>query len=336
MAIFSGMVLFAKYHRCDPLKLGIIERHDQLMPYFVMDTLSGYPGLAGLFVACVFSGSLSTLSSGFNALAAITWEDLLKGHLKHITPENSTRAVKLIAFGYGFLAIALSFGVGSLGTVFQASLSLSGSLSGPVLAIFTLGLLARFVNEKGVLCGLAAGIAVSLSMSLGSIAWPRPKVAMPTFVDQCPLEVLDHLGGNSSSILLTTSFSDQFIPYFEDPEGIGHFVHISYLIMSTAGFLTATFVAILISLCTGGLSENRELDDRLFSPLSRFLPPFQKRRTVGGAKIGLKDGSQGDGNNNNIDGYNPGSPNSFIIIDTSHLEYIDAEKRMSRAFESNL
>lgn len=49
----------------------------QLMPYFVMETLSDYPGVAGLFVCCVFSASLSTLSSGFNALAAVTWDDFL-------------------------------------------------------------------------------------------------------------------------------------------------------------------------------------------------------------------------------------------------------------------
>lgn len=148
MAIFSGVVIYGKYQNCDPLALGFIERHDQLVPYFVMDTLSGYPGLAGLFVACVFSGSLSTLSSGFNALAAITWEDLLKERLKNISPKASMRAVKLIAFGYGLLAIAVSFGVGSLGTVMQASMSLFGSMNGPLFGLFTIAMIFRFVNAK--------------------------------------------------------------------------------------------------------------------------------------------------------------------------------------------
>lgn len=58
MAIMSGVVIYGKYHDCDPVTLGLIKRHDQLVPYFVMDTLSQYPGLPGLFVACVFSGSL--------------------------------------------------------------------------------------------------------------------------------------------------------------------------------------------------------------------------------------------------------------------------------------
>ena len=347
MAIFSGLVLYVKYHRCDPLTLGIIERHDQLMPYFVMDTLSGYPGLAGLFVACVFSGSLSTLSSGFNALAAITWEDLLKGRMKSVSPEGSIRAVKLIATGYGLLAIAMSFGVGSLGTVIQASLSLSGSLAGPLFGLFSLALFLRFVNFKGGFLGLIAGISVSLAMSLGSIAWPRPKVAMATATDQCPAEMVASLvaTGNGSSLLLFSSISSShFVPYHDEPEGIGRFVHVSYLIMSTAGFLTTLLVGVAVSLLTGGLKENRDLDDRLLSPLSQFLPPFQRRRkvgtasVVGDAKLPGRNGADNEGNNSNHNhnnnNFHPGSPASFIIIDTSHLEYIDAEKRASKSFDS--
>lgn len=47
------------------------------MPYFVMETLHQFPGAAGLFVCCVLSAALSTLSSGYNALAAVTWDDIL-------------------------------------------------------------------------------------------------------------------------------------------------------------------------------------------------------------------------------------------------------------------
>lgn len=42
-----------------------------------METLHQFPGAPGLFVCCVFSAALSTLSSGFNALAAVTWDDVL-------------------------------------------------------------------------------------------------------------------------------------------------------------------------------------------------------------------------------------------------------------------
>lgn len=49
MSIFSGLVIYGKYRNCDPVTLGIIERHDQLMPYYVLDTMSHVPGLTGFF-----------------------------------------------------------------------------------------------------------------------------------------------------------------------------------------------------------------------------------------------------------------------------------------------
>jgi len=48
------------------------------MPLFVVDTLSNVPGISGLFVAGIFSGSLSTVSSSVNSLAAVSLEDYLR------------------------------------------------------------------------------------------------------------------------------------------------------------------------------------------------------------------------------------------------------------------
>lgn len=48
---------------------------DQLMPYYVVDAMSSMPGLAGLFVAGIFSASLSTVSASCNSLAAVTLSD---------------------------------------------------------------------------------------------------------------------------------------------------------------------------------------------------------------------------------------------------------------------
>uniref|UniRef100_A0A3P9CPC9 Solute carrier family 5 member 8 n=1 Tax=Maylandia zebra TaxID=106582 RepID=A0A3P9CPC9_9CICH len=64
-AVFSGLS-------------GKISFSDQLLPYLVMDILKSYPGLPGLFLAAVYSGTLSTVSSIINTLAAVTLEDLIK------------------------------------------------------------------------------------------------------------------------------------------------------------------------------------------------------------------------------------------------------------------
>ena len=60
------------------------------MPLFVVDTMGNLPGIPGLFVAGIFSGSLSTVSSAVNSLAAVTIEDFLKVSLcSHISKDKS-------------------------------------------------------------------------------------------------------------------------------------------------------------------------------------------------------------------------------------------------------
>lgn len=79
-----GFVAYAFYFGCDPLAAGKITRHDQILPYLVMDLLGNYYGLPGLFIACVYSGALSTISSGLNSLTAVFLHDFIYPFYKHI------------------------------------------------------------------------------------------------------------------------------------------------------------------------------------------------------------------------------------------------------------
>lgn len=269
MSIFSGLVIYGKYRNCDPVTLGIIERHDQLMPYYVLDTMSHVPGLTGFFVACIFSGSLSTLSSGFNALAAVTWEDYFKNNI-NISEKMSVHVVKLLAMFYGLLAIGFSFVMGRLGTVMQASMAISGSLSGPLFGLFFLGMFFRCVNAKGAMIGATFGQFVALFISFGSIIIPRPNVSMLTTINNCSTSITEQYIQNK------TLHENKFITYYDNPEGISKFIHVSYLITSTTSFLSMAIVSIVFSLVTGSLKENENLDTSLVAPFANYLPPYKK------------------------------------------------------------
>ena len=54
----AGLSILAVYAECDPLTLGWVARKDQMLPYFVMDRLGFLVGVPGLFVACLFSGTM--------------------------------------------------------------------------------------------------------------------------------------------------------------------------------------------------------------------------------------------------------------------------------------
>lgn len=71
-----GLLIYAKYYNCDPMIAKLVSKPDQvwlfivlwnfwlyiphlkLYPLFVMETFHRYPGLSGLFIAAVLSGSL--------------------------------------------------------------------------------------------------------------------------------------------------------------------------------------------------------------------------------------------------------------------------------------
>ena len=147
-ACLCGVALFGVYYDCDPLKTGAITKTDQLMPHFVMNHLRHLPGMAGLFVSCVFSASLSTMSSGFNALATVTYDDFISRTSVRKLPEKQIQQIsKLIAFGYGMAAIAMAFVVSQINSILEAAISIAGALVGPMFGLFLCGILVPFANS---------------------------------------------------------------------------------------------------------------------------------------------------------------------------------------------
>uniref|UniRef100_A0A8C3FAS4 Solute carrier family 5 member 8 n=1 Tax=Chrysemys picta bellii TaxID=8478 RepID=A0A8C3FAS4_CHRPI len=87
-AMFCGLAMYSIYHDCDPWTAKRVSAPDQLMPYLVLDILRDFPGVPGLFVASAYSGTLSTVSSSINALAAVTVEDLIKPYFSSLSEKK--------------------------------------------------------------------------------------------------------------------------------------------------------------------------------------------------------------------------------------------------------
>lgn len=58
LCVFSGILVYGTYAKCDPLSAGRITRDDQLLPLYVMETVGQTRGLPGLFIAGVFGAAL--------------------------------------------------------------------------------------------------------------------------------------------------------------------------------------------------------------------------------------------------------------------------------------
>lgn len=96
-----------------------------------------------------------------------------------MTDSSTTLPSKIMACIYGIVCIGLAFGAGTMGTgVLQASLTIFGVVGGPLLAVFTLGVGTTRANQRGVLIGLAMGLAFSFWIGFGGPKPPLPSLEL--------------------------------------------------------------------------------------------------------------------------------------------------------------
>jgi sodium-dependent multivitamin transporter 6 len=164
-----GIIIYAYYADCDPYTAKFISAIDQIFPYFVMEVLSNIPGVPGIFLACIFSGSLSTLSSGLNSLAAVIIEDVYKGLMqRELNDERQGFILKILSIILGAIVMLLTYVVSHLGPLLNASTSLFGVLQGPIMGVFFLGFFFPQANHCGGLVGFVSGVALPLWIFVGS------------------------------------------------------------------------------------------------------------------------------------------------------------------------
>uniref|UniRef100_A0AAQ5XVI8 Solute carrier family 5 member 6a n=1 Tax=Amphiprion ocellaris TaxID=80972 RepID=A0AAQ5XVI8_AMPOC len=168
LGCMMGLVMFARYGEDSPLDKGYVKTNDQMVLYFVMDVFRDLPGLPGLFVACLFSGALSTISSAFNSLATVTMEDLIKPHFPNMTEARATLLSKGLALVYGLVCLAMAYIASIMGSVLQAAFSIFGMVGGPLLGLFCLGMFFPWANSIGAVIGLVAGLAMAFWIGIGS------------------------------------------------------------------------------------------------------------------------------------------------------------------------
>lgn len=268
---FSGLAIYSRYRDCDPLESKRISSNDQLMPLYVMDTMSEYPGLPGLFIAGIFSAGLSTISATVNSLAAVILEDFVKPifHLrgKEISAAASIVVGKILAVLVGLGCIAVAFLAQHLGGLLQAALTIFGVVGGPMLGLFTLGMFTESCSQRGAIAGLLTSLAFSLWIGFG-----QPKPAAPT------------LAVSTASCNLTVQdFREPEIPrstgdWSTGDESYFYLYRISYMWYCPIGFLLCLMVGLVVTWTWKLIfkEDSTELDPNLFSPI--LASRIRKRR----------------------------------------------------------
>ncbi|CAF3814058.1 unnamed protein product [Adineta steineri] len=290
-----GLVIFAKYHLCDPLKLGLIKQSDQLYPLFVMETLRRFKGLPGIFLACVFSGALSTLSSGLNSLAAVVLADVIKFfYRKPLTDKQDLLYSKLLSLVFGVVCILVTYLVSLLGNLLQATLSLFGVLSGPISAIFMIGFFLPWINSAGALIGLIVSVIIQIWIFVGSqvLRSEMRSFRLPTRIDGCT-----NIRENVTMLVNTTITSP--IWYQTQTTSLCRtlikksplvpFYGMSYFWYTMFSIFTALIVSVVVSFFTG-FRKPESMDPKFIIPVFDILFPFLPERILSKLRFGVRYG----------------------------------------------
>ncbi|KAM8820066.1 sodium-coupled monocarboxylate transporter 1 [Eudromia elegans] len=272
-AVLCGLVLYSIYKDCDPWTSKQISAPDQLMPYLVLDIFRDFPGMPGLFVASAYSGTLSTVSSSINSLAAVAVEDFIRPNFRSLSEKKLSWISMGMSLFYGGVCIAMAALASVMGALLQAALSIFGMIGGPLLGLFTLGIVFSFANEVGAFVGLTSGFIITLWVGIGAQNYPP----LPTRTNPLSLSTAMCNISNSSDftsptgIPLTTLLHTQTEGHTR-PVIADNWYSLSYLYLSTLGTLFTVSVGVLVSLLTGGLKQ--KIDRKFLLNKEDFLSNF--------------------------------------------------------------
>jgi len=130
---------------------------DQVFPYFLTTKIPA--GLAGVFMAALFSAAMSTMSSDLNCLSAVGVEDYYRKLRPNSTDRERLTMGKIIVAVCGVIAVGVGIfiarkGEGALALYYAATAIVSAGLAG----MFLLAFFSRRANRQGLWVGIITAL----------------------------------------------------------------------------------------------------------------------------------------------------------------------------------
>lgn len=204
-------------------------------------------------------------------MSAVFLEDFVKSFIKTPLTEKQTHyTLRAVVAVFGAICVCLVFVVENMGSVLQLSISLGAIANGPLLGIFTMGVLFPHVHGTGALVGGSAGLGImawicfkaQAAIATGELAFrPKPVVTHGcsyTFMASSPLNLLAQ---NESQPVLV--IDEPLEPDFS-------IYHISYMWYTLFGALITIAIAFATTFATGA-NDPRRIDPKLLSPFVRRI-----------------------------------------------------------------
>ncbi|XP_068152991.1 sodium-coupled monocarboxylate transporter 2-like [Drosophila tropicalis] len=264
---FTGIVMFTRYHDCDPLKLGLVSKGDKMVPHFVQDVVGHLRGMPGVFISCVFSAALSTLSASINSLGGVVYFDYIKPHIRH-TEHKANVIMKIFVFCCGVYCIFGGMVVEKFGSILQVIYSIGGCSFGSTCATFLLGMLVPRAHGRAVFIAAVSSI-ICMTAIIGA-AWGRNHYAfLPTSIDNCSAFNTTTTTTTTTTTPLPFSFTT-INDHLPDEKKAFSILDLSFNWYTSIGFLLTWLIALPLSY-TMKPAPDANFDPKLLSPI---VQPF--------------------------------------------------------------
>nr|CAH8871992.1 unnamed protein product [Trichobilharzia regenti] len=259
--LFTGLAMYAYFSGCDPVKSGLIKNYDQILPYAVMVLFDGVVLVRGVFLSVIFAAALSTVSSGVNSLANVTLEDIIRPLYIHwksvdISEKWKYRVALYLGFIFGISTVGLAFIFAlSSSHILQISFALFGAIGGPILTVFTAGILFPCINAKGGICALISSFVCGLWLSIGAtFSYSSDNISyLPLSVSNCSSNILQNASSSVNAAGAKWSFYS-----------------LSYLYYSLACLIVGISLGFLVS-AFSGFNSRSPVNPRLLAWQARAV-----------------------------------------------------------------
>ncbi|KAL6443066.1 hypothetical protein ACFW04_002798 [Cataglyphis niger] len=249
ISVFTGLTMYARYHKCDPITAHVVARSDKILPYYVLDVAADVPGLPGLFLAGLVSAGLSTMSAGLNTVAGTIYEDFIDRWMPESNDKETKAAnvMKVTVVILGILCVGMVFLVDRLGDIFQLSLTVTGITAGAMLGLFSLGMLVPWATTKGAVVGGLMSMVTMIWIIVGA-QWHMVNrrlyyEPLPSTTDGCL---------NMPGLLNRTVTTTQNLVQVESVEDEPFFMYrISFMYYTLLGALIVIVIGTIVSFVCG-------------------------------------------------------------------------------------
>ncbi|KAH8357419.1 hypothetical protein KR084_000834 [Drosophila pseudotakahashii] len=275
---FAGIIMFAYYYGCDPIQAGLVSKPDKLMPFFIQDIMGHLMGMPGIFISCVFSASLSSLSASLNSFAGVVYFDYIKPRINH-TDAKANATMKLVIVVMGAYCIAGGFVVQNFNSIIQTMWTITGINMGAVVGVFCLGMFVPRCNAKVAVSGIAFSVVVMLWIIVnGQLNFKAGLIkydTLPNGLDKCDAENFQVI----FNAINNTNFATTPIPSLEAPKQVTtafdsnrdfSIYDVSFYWYKVMGAILVFVWAIPMSY-VWPLDKNEKQNPKLYSPFVRNL-----------------------------------------------------------------